>query len=987
MIRPTRHRSFRTLSRNLKVATVAALLCLAIVSWRPARGQSSAPAVALASASAPSSSANQSTQQPVLQATPDGRPLQIDIGAAGLWQSLLQLHTRASMLMVVAHPDDEDGGMLAYESRGQGARTMLMTLNRGEGGQNSMADDYYDALGLERTQELLAADRYYGVEQFWSSVVDFGFSKSLEEAMTMWGHDRVLADVVRVVRMTRPLVITSVFVGGPSDGHGHHAVSGEMAQEVFNAAGDPNMFPEQIAAGLKPWSPLKMYARVPTFSVSDKGMLDSATGKYLPVRFYDFIAKKWSDGTPSVNVKIPEGTFDPVLGATYQQIAREGWSLQKSQNGGGNIPYAAPQEAPYHRYGSLVPAKDTEKSFYDGVDISLMGIADLAKGQPNAFLKSGLAGINAQVERASSEFSAAHPEKIAPALAVGLKQTNALAGQVAKSNLSPQAKYDVGHELAIKQAQFQKALVQSLGVTLDAGIGPKKEPTRNNGGPGNNNGPTESFANAVPGQEFIVKVHLDNPGSTPLTLHRLWLETPTGETWTVTPEAAAPSTVAANQALDQRIQVRVPDNAAPTRPYFTRPNDEQAYYDIQDDTYRNLSGKPYPLSAWAEISYGGVTARIGQVVQTAVQETGSGLVLNPLTVTPALSVRISPEAGITPLDSKSFSLSALVHTEAPSGAKGTVHLELPAGWRSDPPTAQFALARAGEEQSVAFQVFPNSLEQKPYAITAVADSAGKQYREGFTTVGYTGLRPSHLYRPSTYRTSGVDIKVAPGLRVAYITGTGDDVPDSLKNIGINVEFLSPQDLAQGDLSKYDVILLGVRTYTARPELATNNQRLLNYVQNGGVVVVQYNSVQYDHNFGPYPYSVPNDAERVVDETSPVQFLLPNDPVLNWPNKIGPNDFTGWAEERGHNFMKTWDDHYIAPIETHDPEQDPQKGGLIYAPYGRGVYVYVAFALYRQLPDGVPGAYRLLANLLSLPRNPAFKQALPPVSAIRGTPGQ
>jgi hypothetical protein len=377
---------------------------------------------------------------------------------------------------------------------------------------------------------------------------------------------------------------------------------------------------------------------------------------------------------------------------------------------------------------------------------------------------------------------------------------------------------------------------------------------------------------------------VDNPGSAPLVLHRLWLEAPAGETWTVSPEAPIPATVAANAAIDQRIQVKVPDNAAPTRPYFERPNDEQPYYNILDETYRNLSGKPYPLSAWAEISYGGVQARIGQVVQTAVQETGSGMVLNPLTVTPALSVRISPEAGIIPLDSKSFSLSALVHTESQSGAKGTVRLELPAGWRSDPANASFALARAGEEQSVAFQVFPNSLQEKPYAITAVADSAGKQYKEGFTTAGYAGLRPSHLYRPSTYQASGVDVKVAPGLRVAYITGTGDDVPQSLKNIGIDVEFLSPQDLAQGDLSKYDVILLGVRTYTARPELATNNSRLLNYVQNGGVVVVQYNSVQYDHNFGPYPYSVPNDAERVVDETSPVQFLVPNDPVLSWPTR-------------------------------------------------------------------------------------------------------
>jgi hypothetical protein len=281
--------------------------------------------------------------------------------------------------------------------------------------------------------------------------------------------------------------------------------------------------------------------------------------------------------------------------------------------------------------------------------------------------------------------------------------------------------------------------------------------------------------------------------------------------------------------------------------------------------------------------------------------------------------------------------------------------------------------RAGQEQSVNFQVFPDRLAEKPYTVTAVAESGGKQFREGFVTVGYAGLRPYDLYQPAAYRTSGVDVKVAPGLRVGYVMGSGDDVPQSLENIGVKVDFLGPQDLAQGNLQKYDVILLGVRAYTARPELATNNQRLLDFVKNGGALVIQYNGVQYDHNFGPYPYSVPNDAERVVDETSHVTFLDPKDPLLNWPNQITESDFRGWVEERGHNFMKSWDQHYKAPLETHDPEQDPQKGGLIYTQYGRGVYAYVAFALYRQLPDGVPGAYRLFANLLSLPRNPALKQ--------------
>ncbi len=406
------------------------------------------------------------------QATePDARPLPIDRGAAGLWQTLLKLHTRSSLLLVVAHPDDEDSGMLTYESRGHGVRAMMLTLNRGEGGQNVMSDDFFDALGLVRTQELLSADRYLRratIFQQRRSISDF--PRRARKRSLRWDHDRVLADAVRVVRMTRPLVIASVFVGGPTDGHGHHSVAGQMAQEAFAAAGDPNMFPEQIREGLRPWSPLKVYARVPNNPITDRGVFDSATGKYVPGRFYNFVDKKWSDGALSVSIQIPEGTYDPVLGGTYIQVAREGLALQKSQNGGGAIPQAGPASVSYHRFGSLVTATDKEQSFFDGVDVSLAGIAELAQGQQNGFLKESLAGINTAIENAISQFAFDHPEKIAPLLAEGLKQTNVLAAQVSSSSLSDQAKYDVLQELATKQDQFQHAILQALGVTLEATV-------------------------------------------------------------------------------------------------------------------------------------------------------------------------------------------------------------------------------------------------------------------------------------------------------------------------------------------------------------------------------------------------------------------------------------------------------------------------------------------------------------------------------------
>lgn len=914
----------------------------------------------LVTAQEPSVAAINPSQYPI--------PLPFDSGAAALWQSLKKLHTCASLLMVVAHPDDEDGGMLTYESRGQGARVTLLTLNRGEGGANVMSPDYFDALGLVRTEELLAAGRYYGVSQYWTRVVDYGFSKTKEEALGKWTHDRVLYDVVRVVRLTRPLVITSVFVGGPSDGHGNHQVAGQMAQEVFRAAGDPSVFPDQIQAGLRPWSPLKDYARVPFFRREGQAL--------------------------STQVEVPVGNYDPVLGMNYVQVARQGLGFQKSQNGGTGIPPAGKFTSAYHRFGSVIPAAEKENSFFDGIDVSLMGIASLVRTGDADFVKSGLREINTAVEEAMAKFSADHPENTAPALAAGLKATMTLTDRVAASNLSDEVQYDLRHELQVKRAQFNDAIAQALGISLWATVAPEKEPT---GLVAMFFGAPDTFRVAIPGQAFKVKVHVVVPGSAPATLHKINLESAYGEDWSIraegTPGSAGVSPagpgyredpfvrltgdanleLAKDQAADALFSVKVPQNSKFTRPYFTRPNIEQPYYDIVDPRYLNLPLAPYPLVAWAEFRSAGVPIRVGQVVQTLKRVSGFGEVPEPLVVGPAISVSISPRAGVVPLNAKSFPVTTLVHSNVKGPAQGTIKLELPPGWTSAPGSAGFSTAQDGEDQSLTFRVLPNRLQERPYTITAVAEYGGQKYNEGYRTTGYPGLRPYDLYSPSAYRASGVDVKVAQDLNVGYIMGSGDQVPESLEDIGIKVHFLTSGDLANADLSKYDVILMGVRTYAVREDLRTYNGRILDYVRNGGVAVVQYNTPEYDHNYGPYPYTMTNNPEEVTDEDSKVDILDPAHPVFNWPNKITEKDFRGWVEERGSKFMKSWDPHYEALLSTQDPGQEPQKGGLLYAPYGRGVYVYNAYAFYRQLPEGVPGAYRIFANLVSLPRNTQVKE--------------
>lgn len=864
-------------------------------------------------------------------------------GSEALWQTLKKLHTRASLIMVTAHPDDEDGGMLTYESRGQGVRVALLTLNRGEGGANVMSPDYFDALGLVRTMELLKAGEYYGVNQYWTRVVDYGFSKTMAESLGKWTRDRVLYDVVRVVRMERPLVITSVFVGGPSDGHGNHQTAGLMAKEVFKAAGDPNVFPDQISAGLRPWTPLKDYARVP-------------------------FRTRGNEPSLATNVEIPEGNYDPVLGLSYVQLSREGLGYQKSQNGGGSIPKAGEMLSPYHRFGSVIPASEKESGFFDGIDISLAGIATLAQGGDSAFLKSGLEKISASVEEAMHDFESPHPEKTAPALANGLKETIRLLDEIGKSSLTEDSKYNLRHELGIKRVQFNDALAEALGLSLSAVVAP---PTPQNPLFARFLGDAETFRIAIPGQKFGVKVHVVNQSDVPVRLEKTSVASyEQKEDWSVSASGSnGAEKISNDKPVETAFSVAVPENATYTRPYFTRPNIEQSYYDIHDKRFLNRPLPPYPLAAWAEFSFDGVPIRIGEYVQTVQRVTGQGSVYEPLAVGPAIGVSITPQAGIVPLDAKSFPVSAVVHSNVKGPAKGDIKLDLPEGWKSQPESAHFATSADGQDESATFQITPSNLSEKAYPITAVADYSGQEYKEGYVTTGYPTLRPYFLYRPATYRLTGVDVKVAPDLNVAYVMGSGDDVPASLEHLGIHVSFLGPADIATGDLSKYDVILLGVRTYAVREDLRTYNQRLLDYVHSGGVVIVQYNTPEFDKNYGPYPYTMTSNPEEVTDEASAVRILQPSNPIFNWPNKISEADFTGWVEERGSKWMKSWDSHYQALLEAHDQGQAPQEGGLLYAKYGKGIYIYNAWAFYRELPEGVPGAYRLFANMISLAKNP------------------
>lgn len=870
--------------------------------------------------------------------------------------------------MVTAHPDDEDGGLLAYQTRGLGARAALLTLTRGEGGQNAMSADLYEALGLVRTEELLQSDRYYGVDQYWGREIDYGFSKTREEALEKWGYERTLSDVVRVVRMTRPLIVLSVFAGASTDGHGNHQVSGQMAQEAFVAAGDPNRFPEQIREGLRPWSPLKVYARVPFFEAKDGKIYDYATDKYVPMRFFDYVNKTWINEKPPENAEVAEGAPDRAAGLTFLQIGREGWGFQKTQNGGAVISQPYLYTSPYHRYGSRVPVEQKENSFYAGIDISLAGIASLAQGD-NGFLKRGLEQISRSIDQACDSYKLSDSTAVSTQLAEGLAATRELIARVHESSLAEPGKSDVEFELRAKEKQFEKALIVALGISFDAAVAPEKEPT----GPFAAFSGAPTFGTAIPGQAFGVNVQLMNESAEPLGVEDVRVTAPDGGDWAIRAQKSPAATVEAGQLMRLKFDVKAPQNAALTRPYFWRPDEEQAYYNLSDERYRNLSFAPYPLAAGAHVRYRGVDLAIEKVVQANQRVEGIGLIENPLLMGPALSVSVSPAAGAIPLTAKSFSFSCTLHSNVKGAANGVLRVQLPEGWRATPAERAFSLAHDGDNETLTFEIAPRSVAERSYFIKAVAEYGGKTYEEGYRLTGYPGVRPYPYYRPATYKAVGVNVETAPDLHIGFLPGTGDDVPRALEDLGIHVQVLSGGDIETGDLKQFDAIVLGVRAYAVRPELRAANDRVLEYVKDGGVLIVQYNLQNFDRDYGPYPFKLGDNPQKVVDETSAVKLLDPSNPILTWPNRITAADFRGWQEERGHGFMESWDHrHYKALVETHDPDQDPQSGGLLVARYGRGTYIYDAFALYRQLPSGVPGAYRILANLVSVAKNPNWR---------------
>jgi LmbE family N-acetylglucosaminyl deacetylase len=842
-------------------------------------------------------------------------PLPLDRGAAGAWQAIQKLTTTASLLHTTAHPDDEQGGMLTYVSRGLGVRTTMLTLNRGESGDNAIGAELFDALGLIRTEELRISDRYYGVDaQYYTSVVDYGFSKRLDEAIEKWGREHVLRDMVRVIRTERPWVIVSRWQGNQRDGHGQHQAAGLLSQEAWKAAANPAQFPEQIKEGLRPWQAMKLYMG---------GAREN---------------EAWT-------LRLESGDYSPVLGDSYANVARLGLSFQRSQNGGRYVPSYGPAPLYFVRLAPAADASAKEKSFFDGIDTSWPGLYRALGRTAPVGADARLASVEKEVTAAKQAFTMTDPSTSAPTLARGLTATRAA---LATLGSDP----DVAHVLRQKERQFVDALVATLGIEVSAVAVPAgaKPPS----GPFAAFAPAATLAPLVPGQSLDVLVNATSRARIPVT-RRSGVVSVAGGRDVRGPETFAP-VLSGSEVSSETFRVTLPTGA---RSSLSPP---------PQSTPPQSTPTQSPLTLRLTFVVEGVAFEIAPAIQRRESLQPYGYALRELVVLPEYAVAVAPRQAMLPVsvaDAK-VTVTVDVANNQPTAGRGVVALEAPSGWRVDPASVPFELAGDGARTQAVFTVTPASVGAGSYPLQAVVTANGKTFREGYDVIAHRDLETRYFYRPSTVRVAAVDVRIAPNLTVGYVMGVGDELPAALTQLGARVQLLDGAALASAPLDRFNAIVLGTRAYAVRADLRANNARLLDYAKNGGHLIVLYNTQELDPaTQAPFPGKLPSSAEEVSEEDAAVTILAPDHPLFTTPNRITAADFDGWVEQRGSKFWTEWDAAYTPLLESHDRGQAPQRGGWLHARYGRGHYSYVAYAFHRQLPFGVPGAYRLMANLLSM----------------------
>ena len=795
--------------------------------------------------------------------------------AAEIQLMLQKLNVLGSVLYVAAHPDDENTRVIAYMANEKKFNTAYLSATRGDGGQNLIGSEIRELLGLIRTQELLAARRTDGGQQYFSRANDFGYSKNPEETFDIWDKDQVLEDFVRVFRKHRPDIVITRFPGTGLGGHGHHTASALLAKEAFEKATDKKFYPESATA-FGTWQPKRLLFNTHPFFYQRAGIEMDTTDLMM----------------------LDLGTYNALLGKSYPEIASLSRSMHKSQGFGSTGSRGIQTEYFEHKAG------EKAKDMFDGIDTSWNRVKGGEK-------------VGYHVDNALMHYDPTNPSIIIPDL---VQAYDAL--------------------MNVKDEYWKRVKSQEIRDLIKACAGLYLEVK------------ADQFA-YTPGDSMKLSLESINRSNAEIQLVSIQI----GEN----SETILNQQLFNNRPFNLDINFRLSENAIYTDPYWLREEGTLGMYKVND---RNLIGTPEngPALSWkAIVSFGGTN--IEYVLPVIYKENSpvDGESYRPLEITPPVFLNIAEKVYVFGnTEAKKIDVQVLTGT---SDVKGELSLQIPTGWKVEPSKYNFEFTDKGAEATYSFEVYPPSGASSGEVMAqAVVDN--EIYNHSLVRITYDHIPIQALFPVSKTKVVKVDLEKR-GDNVAYIVGSGDEIPASLEQVGYRVTELTNGDITAQKMKDYDAVILGIRAYNTNERLKFYQEELMEYVKNGGTMIVQYNTAHalVTEDLGPYPLKLSRD--RVTVEEAEVRILEPDHAVLNYPNKITAKDFEGWVQERGLYFPNEWDENYKAILSSNDPGEDARDGGLLIAKYGKGYYIYSGYSWFRELPAGVPGAYRIFTNMISI----------------------
>ncbi len=836
-------------------------------------------------------------------------------GLAALDRALVRLAKHQRLLVLAAHPDDEDTALLTWVARGLGGEAAYLSLSRGDGGQNLIGPELGIGLGLLRSRELQSARRIDGARQYFTRAYDFGYTRSLEETLERWPEEVLLEDAMRVVRRFKPQVVVAVFPPTAAAGHGQHQASGLIAEKIFRLSTAGQAFPALDAEGLAPW------------------------------KVSSFYRAAWWD-PEAATLELPLGTIEPFTGRSILQLALASRSQHRCQDMGSLQPLGDATGRLTWVAGAGGP--DGESPF-DGIDTRLAAIADLLPaGELRSRTRARLSQVAEIAVATRSRLGAGEPRRAAEPLLEIVRLLRGVEHDLAETGAGTYR--HVRDLIAEKLDVAGEALATAAQILVDA---------------------VTEQETVVPGATLEVRSIFWNAGDLPVTGLEVTASSPAG--WQATdsrPAEPRRSRFATRPTDERTIEVEVPDGSGPTAPYFLHRPLAGDLYDWSD-VASEVRGEPFeppPLRLRFDFTLGGVPVGLEREVVYRVGDQAVGEVRRPIRALPEIEIAVEPGLVVWPISGKrEQTLQVEITSNLERVVRARLETTVPEGWPAvEPVDVEVDSTRRRQVIEVTVAA-PETVTPGRHTVQlAVSDEDGRRFDRAIRGIDYEHIRPAAMPRTAAVEVSAGDIRLPRLHRLGYVRGASDRMPEALARIGLPLEVLSAEDLTRADLSSFDAIVVGSRAYEVDPALGRTNQLLLDYARGGGLLIVQYQQYQFARGgYAPFPLEIHRPHDRVTDETAPVRLLEPEHDVFRRPNLLGEADWQGWVQERGLYMAGTWDDAYRPLLAMADPGGEEKQGALLIAEVGDGHYVYCGLAFFRQLPAGVTGAYRLFANLLAL----------------------